>query len=150
MDEDIEFNDLYLPDLMRCVVAIFSVDEDSELSVGSGVLVNVGGRHLIATAAHCIKNRPQVMRCISPVNTTHPVEMHGARILRTGWHPNNDLDIGFLEIEDPNCLELEWGQLGRGPVGSEVHIVGYPSVRESGCLPGANHPRSKRLPDSPV
>lgn len=123
MDESAEFNNLYLPDLLRFVVAIFS--RSGEL--GSGVLVNVGGRHLVATAAHCIDNHPQVMICTSPVNVHRPVEMRGVRVLDTVRHPNEDIDIGYLEIEDPRSSELGWGQLGLGAVGSEVHVVGYPT-----------------------
>jgi hypothetical protein len=42
----------YLPDLYQCTVAIAHEGRDGEESIGSGVLVNLNGRHFIATAKH--------------------------------------------------------------------------------------------------
>jgi hypothetical protein len=123
MDESAEFNNFHLPNLLRYVVAIFSGTGD----LGSGVLVNVGGRHLVATAAHCIENRPQVMLCRSPVKLAGAVEMRGVRVLDTVRHPNGDIDIGYLEIENPKVPEIGWRQLNWGPIEGPVHIVGYPA-----------------------
>lgn len=127
MDESTEFNTLYLPDLNRYVVAVFAA-KPGELGVGAGVLVKVGDRHFVATAAHCIKDRPQVMTCTATVNTTSPVEMRRLQVLGTGWHSDSNLDIGYLEIEDPHGQELSWPQLSTGPVGTPVHVVGFPAT----------------------
>jgi hypothetical protein len=37
-------------------------ESDGTESVGTGVMVRLGERHLIATAAHCIRRNPRVMR----------------------------------------------------------------------------------------
>lgn len=124
MDDSREFNDLYLPDLLRYVVAVTQNPDE----LGSGVLVNVQGRHFVATAAHCInKKNPGVLFCASPVNLTTCVETRPLRIIQRGWHES--LDIGYLEIQNPACAELTWDQLSPAKVLSgPLHIVGYPAA----------------------
>ena len=43
-----EFNSTFLPDLSRFVVPIFHEDEYGAESLGTGVFVNILGRHFVA------------------------------------------------------------------------------------------------------
>jgi hypothetical protein len=47
---------------------------------------------------------------------------------RSGWHDN--VDIGFLEIDDPGCEAVSWDQLSYSPelLTGQVHVVGYPAA----------------------
>ena len=126
-----EHQKLHYPEMYKYVVMIAHENEDTGVeSVGSGVNVRWGGRHLIATAAHCIRRNPRVMRedkfyegrdgrfAASP-----PV-----RIIQRWTHP--DLDIGFLEIGEALGEEMNEGQLFFGHIPNvPVHIIGYPVCR---------------------
>lgn len=127
MDESRVFDSIHLPHLLRYVVAIMW---DPNLQLGAGVLVKVQGRHFLATAAHCIKKNPEVRLCTLPVKLTTPVEMRSLRILDAGWHDDPGMDIGYLEISDPESAELGWDQLlqDQAPDG-DAHIIGYPTAR---------------------
>jgi hypothetical protein len=123
VDDSKVFNDRCIPDLLRYVVPIVW----NPLNLGSGVLVRVNGRHFVASAAHCIRERPHALVFNAQVNLSQHVETREVRILQAGWHDR--LDIGYLEIEDPRTPELEWNQLSSGRiVGGFVHVIGFPSA----------------------
>jgi hypothetical protein len=123
MDESAEFHDLYLPDLFRYVVPIVW----NPGQVGSGVLVNVQGRHFVATAAHCIKDNPKVLLWKAPLHYTARTGAQPLQILQARWHENEDVDIGYLEVADPECPQLRWGQLSNDRIiEGHVQIVGFP------------------------
>jgi hypothetical protein len=124
MDESKEFNELHLPHLLRYVVPILW----NPVNVASGVLVDIQGRHFVASAAHCITNRPLVQICPAPLNLHTPVETRTLRPLRVGCH--DDLDIGYLEIDDPGREAVGWNQLSYSSelLTGQVHVVGYPTA----------------------
>jgi hypothetical protein len=62
LDDFTTFASVCLLDLLNYVVPITHKDEEGTDSIGSGVLVRVDGRHIVATARHCIEYSPQVMR----------------------------------------------------------------------------------------
>lgn len=73
---------------------------DGSECIGTGVMVGLGGHHLIATAAHCIRRNPRVMR-----ENHFFMNKHGkldtspvVKIMKRWLH--HDLDIGFLEVAD--------------------------------------------------
>lgn len=123
----------YLPDLYQFIVPIAHVGEDGE-SIGSGVFINLKGRHFIATAKHCIQQDPRVIhsRFIMLDNEagTQPRFETGRpmQILNRGWHPT--LDVGFLEIEEALAPEMTEDQLcfAKLTAGS-VFVVGHPVCR---------------------
>jgi trypsin-like peptidase len=123
-----------LPHLYQCIVAIAHKGDDDEESIGSGVYVNINGRHLIATARHCIERAPRIIndRFILLVNkdgrnagflTDRPMQ-----IVNAGWHAR--LDVGFLEITEPPAVEVAEGQLclTRQAAGA-VFVIGHPTCR---------------------
>jgi Trypsin-like peptidase domain len=128
MDEHREFYSLHLPQLINYVVPV--VQKKRELKVGSGVLVRAGDRHFIATAKHCIDaDKVRVVRSDIPLGPqgSGTSDARELRILGKSWHDR--LDLGFLEIADPECAELGWDQLCTDKItGGRVHIVGYPQV----------------------
>ena len=118
--------------LKQYVVAVADEDGDSNGQIGSGVSVNINGRHFVGTAAHCIQNKPKV------IHRNFFAETHGATgkirfgtdkpipILNRGWHPT--LDIGFLEISETPTLEITESQLDSPvTIGGTIHIIGYPA-----------------------
>lgn len=124
MDEDREFYTLYLPDLIGYVVPIMQ-SKKGRVDIGSGVLVNAGGRHFVATAKHCIDADVRVVRRMHAVRGTGTTGMRPLNIVGRGWH--DTLDLGYLEIADPECAELCWQQLCNDRIVSGfVQFVGYP------------------------
>ena len=118
-----EFSANYLPDLFCYVVPIHIGDD----KLGSGVLVNYQGRHIVATAKHCIENKPRVFVPTVRIGSHETVRTRQLRVIRVELH--DELDIGYLEIEDPNCHELQTNQLCQKRImGGMVHVIGYPSV----------------------
>jgi hypothetical protein len=124
MDESREFNEFHLPHLLRYVVPILW----NPLNAGSGVLVQIQGRHFVASAAHCITSGPLVQICPAPVSLSSPVETKTLRPIQAGWY--DDVDIGYLEIEDPGCEAVGQNQLSYSPelLTGLVHVVGYPAA----------------------
>jgi hypothetical protein len=124
MDESKEFNDLHLPHLLRYVAPIMW----NPMNLGSSVLVNVGGRHFAASAAHCIKQRPVVMIAPTPVSHNNPVEMKPLFAKYSTFH--NKVDIGYVEIDDPGCEAVTLDQISYAPelLTGQVHVVGYPAT----------------------
>ena len=124
----------YLPHLYQYIVPIAHEDDDGEESIGSGVLVNINGRHFIATAKHCIEHDPRVIhdRFIMVENQSGTkarfVTDKPIRIIQKGWHPS--LDVGFLEIAETPALEVTEDQLcfEKLTAGS-VFVAGHPVSR---------------------
>lgn len=126
MDEDREFYTLHLPNLIGYVVPVLQ-SKKRRIEIGSGVLVNAGGRHFVATAKHCIDAKVRVVRSTHPRQRAGITGTRELRIIDRGWH--DTLDLGYLEIADPECAELCWLQLCNDRiVGGLVHFVGYPEV----------------------
>jgi Trypsin-like peptidase domain len=126
-----EHETVHYPELFKYVMMIaHENEEDGSESIGSGVLVGWEGRHLIATAAHCIRRNPRVMRecdfylrTDGRMGTSPPV-----RILAKWLHPQ--LDIGFLEVDEALNAEMGEDQLFCEKVQSgPLHIIGHPTCR---------------------
>jgi hypothetical protein len=120
--------------LMRRIVFAYTVPikenaDSSDDQLGAGVLIDVGGTLLVASAAHCIKDKPAVLEKDFVLPTESRVT-----ILRQGIHLT--LDIGFMELQRNGAIPI----LNRGgcslgmicleplPDKSMVHIVGFPAV----------------------
>jgi hypothetical protein len=128
MDLYKEFSTHYLPHLTNYIVGVVT-DGDEKNEMGSGVLVNMGGRHFVATAAHCIRRNTRVLMSVVPLDRDQTAEARRVRIIRAGKIESEDPDLGYLEIEDPNRPEVQWGQLTDDRiVNGPVHIVGVPRV----------------------
>ncbi len=128
-----EFSTNYLPDFFNYVVPILNANGE----LGSGVLVNCRGRHIVATAKHCIENKPRVFRPTSRIGQNETVSMRQLRILGARLH--DMLDIGFLEIEDPDRGEMTADQLREYHItDGMVHIIGYPMVMAQVDWPNSN------------
>ena len=52
---------IHFPELYKYVVTIGDHDGSGQPIIGSGVLVNIKGRHFVATAQHCIRNNPAIL-----------------------------------------------------------------------------------------
>jgi hypothetical protein len=128
----------YLPDLYRFIVPIAHEGDDGTECIGSGVLVNLSGRHFIATAKHCIQHDPRVIHSgfimvenqagtQARLATDRPI-----RILKRGWHPT--LDVGFLEVGEAIVPEMREDQLcfAKLTAGS-VFVVGHPVCKIERC-----------------
>jgi hypothetical protein len=119
---------------MRRIVHTYTVPikekaDSHDDQVGGGVLIDVGGTLLVASAAHCIKDRPAVLETDFSIPTESKI-----RIVRRGIHPT--LDIGFMELQRNEAIPI----LNRGecllgmicleplPTNGMVHIVGFPAV----------------------
>lgn len=126
MDEDREFYTLYLPQLISYVVPVLQ-NKKKDVELGSGVLVNANGRHFVATAKHCIDADVRVIRSSNPLQPDGITGTRKLNIMGRGWH--DSLDLGYLEIDDPECAELGWNQLCNDRIVSGmVQFVGYPRV----------------------
>jgi hypothetical protein len=129
-NKDEEFSRLHLPSLINYVVLVLQEPSEGAVSVGSGVLVKIGERHFLATAAHCLEGRIRVARSLTPLRADQGVEgTRGLRVIRMGRHANRDLDVGFVEIADPLCPELSLDQFtSAGTEQSLARFIGYPSA----------------------
>ncbi len=124
MDENREFYTLHLPHLISYVVPVLQ-SKKRRVEIGSGVLVNAGGRHFVATAKHCIDADVRVIRSTNPLQRAGTTGTRPLRIIGRGWH--DTLDLGYLEIIDPESAELCWDQLCNDRIVSGlVQFVGYP------------------------
>jgi hypothetical protein len=136
MDEDREFYSLHLPYLIGYVVPVLQ-SKKGDVELGSGVLVKVNGRHFVATAKHCIDADVRLIRSYDPTQRVGTVGTRPIQIIARGWH--DTLDLGYLEIENPECAELNWDQLCYDRiVGGMVQVVGYPIalVETNRVVPG--------------
>jgi hypothetical protein len=136
MDEDHEFYTLHLPHLISYVVPVLQ-SKKGGVEIGSGVLVTAGGRHFVATAKHCIDADVRVVRRTHPLQRTGTTGTRPLHIIGRDWH--DTLDLGYLEIADPECAELCWHQLCNDHIVSGlVQFVGYPEVfvKAVGVSPG--------------
>lgn len=97
--------------------------------MGAGVLIEISGRLLVATAAHCIEKNPAVLEDTFELQAPSRV-----KILRGGLGEN--LDIGFLELgRDSDIPILNKGYVTLDMLSVQfpkpadmVHIVGFPAV----------------------
>jgi hypothetical protein len=122
-----EFSDFYLNDLINYVVFLSGMESDNEVRCASGVLVNVKGRHFVATAEHCVRPNTVVMKSVVPVGRVGHYDVRRLRILGRG--ANVERDIAYLEIEDPRSPEIQWEQLCSDRIiGGMVEVVGFPRV----------------------
>jgi hypothetical protein len=115
------------------LIAHENVDTGAEC-LGTGVIIVLGGHHLIATAAHCIKRNPRIMRESnffmdkqSTMRSEPPV-----RILGQWLHPS--LDIGLLEVGEALGPEMREDQLYTGNDAAALRagmlsVVGHPLCR---------------------
>lgn len=136
MDEYHEFYTLHLPHLISYVVPVLQ-SKNGRVEIGSGVLVNVKGRHFVATAKHCIDADVRAIQSTNPLQHSGTTSARPLHILNRGWH--DTLDLGYLEIADPECVELGWDQLCNDQIVSgTVQFVGYPEVlvEVSNTVPG--------------
>jgi hypothetical protein len=128
-----EFDQVHYPHLSRYVVSIAHEDEDPGTDkIGSGVSVAFGGRHFIATAGHCIKRNPRVMRGNDFFTTSDRiVTIPPVRIIGKWSHAS--LDIGMLEVAEVLDLEMIDTQLcfDRISEGYVLHIIGFPESRRT-------------------
>jgi hypothetical protein len=128
LKEHEEFADTHLLNLKQYVVMVAHRGEFGDEKIGSGVLVNIGGRHLVATAAHCIKDDPRVIPgngfCL--IDKSRFIGEQPVKILRRRWH--NTLDVGFLELESACGSELQAAQMcSERIVGGSVYVIGNPA-----------------------
>lgn len=122
---------VHYPELFSRVVMIIHENEDSGVeSVGAGVLVNVGDRHFVATAAHCIRRNPRVIReGYWTRNKTWVTAPREVRIIKGGAHTG--IDLGFLEVAEAVGPEMSEDQLLSSQSVAlkpdwSLHIIGYP------------------------
>jgi hypothetical protein len=126
MDEDRAFYTLHLPHLISYVVPVLQ-SKKGRVEIGSGVLVDASGRHFVATAKHCIDADVRVVCSTNPLKRAGTTSARPLHILGRGWH--DTLDLGYLEIADPECAELRWDQLCNDRIVSGMaQFVGYPEV----------------------
>lgn len=136
MGEYDEFVKLHYPNIFPCNILLAHEDEDDGTErVGTGVMVGMGRHHLIATAAHCIRRNPRVMREANFfINKHNKLDTSPqVKILGRWLHPT--LDVGFLEVGEALGPEMNEGQLYCAPLkvgieGGLLHIIGYPDCRQ--------------------
>src|SRR5437764_10400958 len=90
--------------LMRRIVFPYTVPikenaDSHDDKIGAGVLIDVGGTLLVASAAHCIKDKPVVLENDFSIPTESKI-----RILRRGVHPT--IDIGFMELQRNKAIPI--------------------------------------------
>jgi hypothetical protein len=120
-----QFNTAYLPDLNRFVMPIVHRDDKGRPCIGSGVWTNVQGRHLVATAKHCIQHDPYLIRNEFFIAGNQIRADDSLPIRSRGWA--DDLDIGYLEVEPHPNPELHENQLCSDRiVTGYVHVIGHP------------------------
>jgi hypothetical protein len=121
-----EFQKDHLPNLFKYVVPIAHENTDNRReSIGSGVLVNLNGRHYVATAAHCIKLNPRVLHDVFYMLAGRLHDDKPVKIVDRGWHAT--LDVGFLQIDEPMSKELDESHLCVETVKEgTVHVIGHP------------------------
>lgn len=131
MDAYEELERVHIPNISEYILAIAHKNEDSgEESIGTGVMIGFRGHHLVATAAHCIKNNPRVIHSENfGINDagdfiTSPI----VNIIQTWSHSH--LDIGFLQIKEPLGSEMSEDQLCSDQIKEGLrYIIGYPVCR---------------------
>ncbi|WP_088253221.1 hypothetical protein [Fimbriiglobus ruber] len=109
------------------------LDNSTELhsKCGTGIYIGIGGRLFFASAAHCIKPRPYIIRFHDPFKFPCPPSPFIKRCV------HDTLDIGFLEVEnDPaqarlslDCISVDPPPLTGNPEKPEHRptcIVGFP------------------------
>lgn len=127
--DHLEFGETHLQALKRYVVIIAHKDKKGEECIGSGVSVCIGGKHLVATARHCIEHDPRLLPDNGGwlINDLFHVPKW-PRIVDRRWH--DALDIAFIELESGCDLELQEGHLSSQKIiGGSVYVIGHPVSR---------------------
>lgn len=91
MSEDKLCRDKAITDQTRSVTFRL-LDEDEPTLGGTAVALKIGVRYFLATAAHVISSKHRV--CV-PLKTKH---LTFSDFARREYYPDNDPDVGFLEI----------------------------------------------------
>jgi hypothetical protein len=123
---------LMLPAAFLYTVPVLVNYQAGSDDMGAGVLIEVGNRLFVATAAHIIEEKPRVV----PDAFSMPAQDDDTGIVRRGIHPDPELDLGFLELEQNDRMKaicrascsLEQVYLGKPPepAGPMLHVVGFP------------------------
>lgn len=117
---------------------------DDEYPISSGILIDVFGHLLIATAAHCVPNNPSGRLWFLPFQQGRRLGEDYLELVRHQRHPNYHSftlanDLAFLEI-DRRAAESYFGELhtcpitrvvptGTGVPRSVVSVIGTPRDR---------------------
>ncbi len=125
-----EFVGVHYPVIFEYVILIAHEDANGIDCLGSGVKIAWGNRHFIATAAHCLKRTPRVIRddkfCLTTENKV--LTSPKTRILKSWMH--DTLDVGCLEIDEALGAEMTEEQLHCNPVvDGFFHIIGIQTCR---------------------
>lgn len=129
MNEHEEFQLLY-PSVFPVTVPILVNYETGRDDLGAGVLVEISDRLFVATAAHCIEEKPRILKD----HFYLPYDDESIQILDRGT--DDDLDVGFLELKNdpsiPTIARARWSldqiHVGDPPKPSDgmLFVVGFP------------------------
>jgi hypothetical protein len=123
----------------------FHFTESNKLKVGSGIAINILGRHFIGTAAHCLRNNLRVpTQRLLTAGIRTDTNNRGV-ILNTWKHPewvdsdfppDHNLDIGAIEIRDAvSSEELNENQIVLDQITSgSLFSTGIPEDRTEACF----------------
>jgi hypothetical protein len=137
MTEADEFRAMY-PMVFNYTIPIKEAAKTRDDKMGAGVMIEVAGKLLVATAAHCIVDDPAVLED----NFELPAATR-VKILRRG--ADAGLDIGYMELEwnkdvpilNKGHATLDMLSLYAPKPADVVHIVGFPAVArklDADCL----------------
>jgi hypothetical protein len=127
--------------IQRHTVVIVHRNDNGQLAIGSGVLIEIGERRFVATAYHCLREAVLLTEGMAiPQDNTLPA--HRIPILKQGG--DFELDVGFMEIANNSVIKTVHDhypcalkQVYIGPniqQGMVLHICGWPeySARQVG------------------
>jgi hypothetical protein len=128
MTEAEEFRATY-PIVFNYTIPIKETAKTRDDKMGAGVLIEVAGQLLVATAAHCIVDDPAVLEDSFELPAATRI-----KILRSGVDAK--LDIGYMELErnkdvpilNKGHATLDMLSLDAPKPADMVHIVGFPAV----------------------
>jgi len=128
MNESDEFQIIY-PTVFNYTVPIKIDAGTDDDEIGTGVLFDIGGRLLVATAKHCIEKEPAVLEGEFSLPCKSRIKIPNKRRHR-------GFDIGFLELgKDSDIPVLNKGHcslemicLEPIPDKAMLHIVGFPAA----------------------
>ena len=124
--DHLEFGETHLQALKRYVVIIAHKNKKGQECIGSGVSVCIGGKHLVATARHCVERDPRLLPDKGGwlINDRFHVPRWPGIVDRR-WH--DTLDIAFVELESACDLELQEGHLSSERIlRGSVYVIGHP------------------------
>lgn len=92
------------PFLFKQSVAFIVTDDKGSITIASGTLVSIGERLFIATASHAV---PEITRgqTYTFVGEQYDSGILQVPILNIGKHPDNQPDVGYLELATNTELE---------------------------------------------